>query len=109
MRSRKPIRHGQMPADVMAVKTSREKAMPTIFEALIEIITNTDDAYENLNKKISNYNGDARLEYERGTKTPTIIRFYDRATGLTFEEMVDKLFKYQKKVTKTHRSFFGRG
>ena len=41
MRSRKPIRHGQMPADVMAVKTSREKAMPTIFEALIEIITNT--------------------------------------------------------------------
>jgi hypothetical protein len=52
----------------MAIKHQRDLAMPTIFEALLEILTNSDDAYESLNNNSLDYLGDVRIEYDRGGK-----------------------------------------
>jgi len=106
---RKNINLGEITADKMAIKHQRELAMPTIFEALVEIITNSDDAYEKLNNSL-NYVGDVRIEYFRGgKKNPTILRVKDKACGMDFEEMKSKFMKYHKRTSTTSRNFFGRG
>ena len=93
-----------------AIKTLRAQAMPTIFEAIVELLTNTDDAYETLFGKIKNYKGDCRIEYKRGGKeNPTYLNIKDRAIGMSYEIMVSKLTTYLKKVTTSSRSFFGKG
>ena len=101
---------GKITADSMAIKHQRDLAMPTIFEALLEIITNSDDAYESLNNNSLNYLGDVRIEYDRGgKKNPTILRVKDKAVGMDFDQMKNKLMTYHKKTSTTSRSFFGRG
>lgn len=93
-----------------AIKTLREQAMPTIFEAIVELLTNTDDSYEALSGKLNDYKGDCRIEYKRGGKqNPTILKIKDKAMGMSCETMLEKLTIYLKKVTTTSRSFFGKG
>jgi hypothetical protein len=109
-KKRNKIKLGKITADSMAIKHQRDLAMPTIFEALLEILTNSDDAYESLNNNSLNYLGDVRIEYDRGgKKNPTILRVKDKAIGMSFEQMKDKLMTYHKKTSTTSRSFFGRG
>ena len=108
-KKRNKIKLGKITADAMAIKHQRDLAMPTIFEALLEILTNSDDAYESLNNSL-NYLGDVRIEYDRGgKKNPTILRVKDKAIGMDFNQMKDKLMTYHKKTSTTSRSFFGRG
>jgi len=66
-KNNKIIELGEITADKMAIKHQRDLAMPSIFEALVEIITNSDDAYEKLHNSLK-YCGDLRIEYERGGK-----------------------------------------
>lgn len=108
-KKRKRFNLGKITADSMAIKHQRDLAMPTIYEALLEILTNSDDAYEKLHGSL-NYIGDVRIEYDRGgKKNPTILRIKDKAIGMDFNEMKDKLMTYHKKTSTTSRSFFGRG
>ena len=105
----KKIRKDKMHMGDMGIKYAREAAMPTIFEAFVELITNSDDAYENMNKDL-NYQGDLRIEFKRGgKKEPTSITFKDRASGMTYEEMRKNLFDHSKRVSESSRGFFGRG
>jgi hypothetical protein len=105
----KIINLGDITANKMTIKFQRDLAMPTIFEALIEIITNSDDAYEKLHGSLK-YCGDLRIEYFRGgKKNPTVLKVKDKACGLSFEEMKDKFLEYHKRTSTTSRSFFGRG
>ena len=104
-KKRNKIKLGKITADTMAIKHQRDLAMPTIFEALLEILTNSDDAYESLNNSL-NYLGDVRIEYDRGgKKNPTILRVKDKAIGMDFNQMKDKLMTYHKKTSTTSRSF----
>lgn len=108
-KNNKTIQLGDITADKMAIKHQRDLAMPSIFEALVEIITNSDDAYEKLNNSL-NYVGDLRIEYFRGGKiNPTTIKVKDKACGMKFEEMKRKFLKYHQRTSTTSRSFFGRG
>ena len=66
-KKRKRFNLGKITADSMAIKHQRDLAMPTIYEALLEILTNSDDAYEKLHGSL-NYIGDVRIEYDRGGK-----------------------------------------
>lgn len=111
MSKKRKIRNlGNVTADVMAIKHARELAMPTIYEALLELLTNCDDAYEKIHGSHKNYTGDVRIEYDRGgKKNPTILRIKDKASGMNFDEMYSKLRQYHKKTSTTSRSFFGRG
>lgn len=105
----KRIRKDKMHMGDMGIKYAREAAMPTIFEAFVELITNADDAYENMNKDL-NYEGDLRIEFKRGgKKEPTFLKFKDRASGMSYEEMRNKLFNHTKRVSESSRGFFGRG
>ena len=107
---RKKTKLGKIKADTMAIKMQRDLAMPTIYEALLEILTNCDDAYESLNNGSLDYTGDVRIEYDRGgKKNPTILRIKDKAIGMSLDQMKDKLMTYHKKTSTTSRSFFGRG
>ena len=100
---------GEIKAGSMAIKHQRDLAMPTIYEAFLEMLTNSDDAYEKLHGSL-NYLGDVRIEYDRGgKKNPTIVRVKDKAVGMNFEEMKDKLMTYHKRTSTTSRNFFGRG
>ena len=109
-KKRKKTKLGKIIADVMAIKMQRDLAMPTIYEALLEILTNCDDAYESLNNGSLDYTGDVRIEYDRGgKKNPTILRIKDKAIGMSLDQMKDKLMTYHKKTSTTSRSFFGRG
>ena len=40
---RKKTKLGKITADVMAIKHQRDLAMPTIYEALLEILTNCEN------------------------------------------------------------------
>jgi len=109
MRNNKIIQLGEITSKKMGIKFQRDLAMPTIFEALIEIITNSDDAYEKLNNSLE-YCGDLRIEYFRGgKKNPTILKVKDKACGMSYEEMKKKLLEYHERTSTTSRGFFGRG
>lgn len=108
-KNKKIIKKIKMQSGDMSIKYAREAAMPSIFEALVEIITNSDDAYEKLNNSLD-YCGDLRIEFSRGgKKEPTILRVKDRGVGMSYEDMEKKLFKHTERVSDTSRGFFGRG
>ena len=93
-----------------AIRMLAQKAMPTIYEALVELITNCDSAYAEMHGKEYGYKEPVRLEIKRGGKqNPTYLTIKDRALGMSYEDMDDKLLKYFKYVSKTERSFFGKG
>ena len=52
-KKRKRFNLGKITADSMAIKHQRDLAMPTIYEALLEILTNSDDAYEKLHGSLN--------------------------------------------------------
>lgn len=92
------------------IAANMEKSMPTVWEAFVEIITNCDSAYAMAHGKEYGYQGDVRIELNRaGIKYPTIIRFKDRAIGMSFNDIQQKLMSYFKVTTTTQRSMFGKG
>lgn len=88
-------------------------SMPSIYEALVEYITNVDDSYERLaienNKK--NWNGDCRIEYELGgIKNNTTLIIKDRAEGMDFHTLEKNFSIYgEKQSGKASRGDAGRG
>ncbi len=59
--------------------------------AIIELVTNSDDAYTRLTGKRK---GQIRIEVERKRKTgPSLITVLDRAGGMTVQQMQDRLAK----------------
>ncbi len=87
-----------------------DRAMPTIYEAFVEIITNSDAGYAMLHGKEHGYRGDVLIELERGGKiNPTKLVIKDRGIGMSYEDIKEKLVQYLKGVSTTQRSFFGKG
>ena len=92
---------------------SRDYAIRDIYDALVELITNSDDSYHRLyNDKHRGEDGGSILieilEQRKGE--PSLLKIYDRAEGMTLESMRDRLCRIgDRKSQKGDRGFMGRG
>jgi hypothetical protein len=93
-----------------------ERAMRGKIErALVELITNSDDSYRDLEDEGRQSSGKILIEIERKRKRqPSILRVRDRASGMTRKELFDKLGVLGRRTSgfeigKARRGLHGRG
>ena len=80
------------------------KSITSLTQALVELITNVDDAYERFNSPNKKYRGNCAVFYDRGGETrPTTIKVSDRAAGMDSEKLYSVLKKHGDKVKKKIR------
>tara|TARA_B100002051_G_C16734443_1_gene640281 strand:+ start:696 stop:2990 length:2295 start_codon:yes stop_codon:yes gene_type:complete len=101
------------------VEGSRRQAQQTalgsitsLTQALVELITNVDDAYERLNKPNKTYQGDCAIFYDRGGETrSTTLKISDKAAGMDADKLYSVLKKHGDKIKSegASRGFFARG
>lgn len=92
---------------------NRAFAIRDVFDALIELITNSDDSYHRLFKKglRPNDGGQVLIEYlvQRGSQ-PSFIIVHDRAEGMTLDEMKANLGDVgTRRSEEGDRGFMARG
>ncbi len=88
------------------------KSITSLTQALVELITNVDDAYERLNQPNKKYRGNCAIFYDRGGETrPTTVKVSDRAAGMDSEKLYSVLKKHGDKIKSegASRGFFARG
>jgi len=97
-------------------RQNMEKAMRGKIErGLVELITNADDSYRDLEDKGKQVSGKVRIEIERRKKgQPSTVIVRDRAGGMNREEMYKKLGELGKRTSgfesgKIRRGLHGRG
>lgn len=85
----------------------RQNSIRTAYEAIVELVTNSVDAYNRVNKS----NRDVWIEVIRGTSEgKTTIAVTDQARGMTNQEMCDSLLVVGGyTATDSSRGFIGRG
>ncbi len=92
---------------------SRQFAVRDVYDALVELITNSDDSYHRLYKKQlrSEDGGPILIEIcEQRKGEPSLIIIYDRAEGMTLETMRDRLGDVgSRRSEEGDRGFMGRG
>ena len=103
-------------ADKRYMRQNMERAMMGKIErGLVELITNSDDSYRDLEDKGIPTTGKILIEIERRKKgKPTIIRVRDRAAGMNRSEMYNNLGTLGKRTSgfekgKQRRGLHGRG
>ena len=75
------------------------KSITSLTQALVELITNVDDAYERLNQPNKKYRGNCAIFYDRGGETrPTTVKVSDRAAGMDSEKLYSVLKKHGDKI-----------
>lgn len=92
---------------------TRQFAVKDIFDALVELITNSDDSYGRLYTKNKRSEDGGRIlieiDYRRGDN-PSRIIVRDRAEGMTLEQMVTKLARIGDRTSEVgDRGFMARG
>lgn len=86
-----------------------------IERGLVELITNSDDSYRDLEELGSRVSGKIKIEVERKRgSNPSIVRVLDRAAGMSGEEMYRKLGSFGEQTSgfekgKSRRGLYGRG
>jgi len=97
-------------------RQNMERAMRGKIErGLVELITNSDDSYRDLEDKGNQTSGKIRIEIERRKKgQPTIVIVRDRAGGMNRKEMFEKLGTLGRRTSgfeegKARRGLHGRG
>ena len=96
-------------------RQNMERAMRKQIErGLVELITNCDDVYRDLEDEGQKISGKIRIEVERKRKGPSLVRVRDRAVGMNREEMYHKLGTLGRRTSgfekgKSRRGLHGRG
>jgi hypothetical protein len=86
-----------------------------IERGLVELITNSDDSYRDLEELSLKVSGKIKIEVERKRgSSPSVIRVLDRASGMSGEEMYNKLGTVGERTSgyekgKVRRGLYGRG
>lgn len=86
-----------------------------IERALVELITNSDDSYRDLEDLGLQASGKIRVQVERKRgRSPSVVRVLDRAKGMSSEEMYSKLGTVGDRTSgyekgKARRGLYGRG
>jgi len=92
---------------------SRQFAIRDVYDALVELITNSDDSYHRLYKRQlrSEDGGDILIEIcEQRKGEPSLIIIYDKAEGITLETMREKFGDIGTRHGEAgDRGFMGRG
>jgi len=103
-------------ADPRYKRQNMERAMKGKIErGLVELITNSDDVYQDLEDSLEQISGKIRIEIERRRKgQSSIVRVRDRAGGMNREEMFYKLGALGRRTSgfekgKPRRGLHGRG
>ena len=109
----KPINSKDIKISNRVLVQTGAESMPSIYEALVEYITNVDDSYERMaiEKNEKEWNGDCLIEYDLGgIKNNTILTIKDRAEGMDFETLEKNFGEYgEKQSGKASRGDAGRG
>ena len=84
-----------------------QKAIGDVYDALVEIVTNSDDSYRRLYKS----GGDIAIEiHHRQAPNKSLVIVKDRAEGMTFSGMVEKLGRIGNRTAGAEsRGFMARG
>ncbi|MCK4827537.1 hypothetical protein KA005_68040, partial [bacterium] len=114
--SNKKIKSGQpikIELSTRYYQFNRQYAVRDVFDALVELITNSDDSYHRMfiRGKICNDGGQVLVEYreQRGGE-PSLIGVRDRAEGMNIVEMIDKFGNVGTKTSNLgDRGFMARG
>jgi hypothetical protein len=92
---------------------SRQFAIRDVYDALVELITNSDDSYHRLYKRQlrSDDGGDILIEICKQRKgEPSLIIIYDKAEGMKLETMLEKFGDIGSLQSEAgDRGFMGRG
>jgi len=92
---------------------NRQFAIRDVFDALVELITNSDDSYHRLyiNKKRNEDGGPILIEIcEQRKGAPSIVIVHDKAEGMTLQEMVTNFGDVGTRRSESgDRGFMGRG
>ena len=90
-----------------------QKAIGDVYDALVEIVTNSDDSYRQLYKdgKIAVNGGDIAIEiHHRQAPNKSLVIVKDRAEGMTFSGMLEKLVRIGDRTAGAEsRGFMARG
>ena len=90
---------------------SRETAIRSIYEAIVELLTNPGDSYNRLfrNKKRAQQFGPILIEYYRSLKNP-YLRIYDQAEGMSHQKLLKSFSMYRERTSEVgDRGFMGYG
>jgi hypothetical protein len=93
--------------DPRHLKMQSAQAIRSVVDALVELVTNSDDAY----RQINDPKGKIIIEVtrERGERSGVIV-VKDRAGGMTLDEMKEKILRYGAfSAGEQTRGFMGRG
>src|SRR4030042_273422 len=100
------LEEGTIPVDPRHLKMQSAQAIRSVLDALVELVTNSDDAYgpgEERGKII------ITVTRERGERSGIIV-VKDRAGGMTLDEMKQKILRYGAfSAGERRRGFMGRG
>lgn len=92
---------------------NRQFAIRDVFDALVELVTNSDDSYHRLyeHKKRSEDGGPVLIEIcEQRKGEPSLVVVRDKAEGMTLQEMIENLGDVGTRRSKSgDRGFMGRG
>ena len=101
----------KMEIDPRYVKHNRSAAIADIYDALVEIITNCDDSYRRLrNQRRHTPIGDILVETQHRRNLPSLLIVRDKAEGMTFKAMREKLGQIGKRTSESgDRGFMARG
>lgn len=109
----KPIISKEMKVATRVYKQLSDESMSSLWEAIVEFITNVDDSYERLAylKKEKNWHGKCLLEYSPGGKrNSTSLTVRDQAEGMDYETLEKCFGNYGARQSgKATRGIAGRG
>ena len=109
----KPIISKDMKVAKRVYRQLSDESMGSLWEAIIEFITNVDDSYERLSqlKKEKKWFGKALFEYfPGGKKNSTVLVIKDQAEGMSYETLEKCFGNYGEKQSGTaSRGIAGRG
>lgn len=92
---------------------NRQYAVRDVFDALVELVTNSDDSYHRLfvSGSSDKDGGQILLEYmEQRKDAPSLLSIRDRAEGMTLQDMLSKFGEVGTRTsTEGDRGFMARG
>jgi len=98
--------------DPRYVQLIMQTVIKDIYDALVELITNSDDSYHRLyqNQKRSSDGGPILIGIEHGRNRPSLLVVRDKAEGMSISDMREKIKEMGKRFSdKEDRGFMGRG
>lgn len=101
------LEEGTVQVDARHLKMQSAQAIRSVLDALVELVTNSDDAYG----EAGDDKGKILIEVirERGERSGVVV-VKDRAGGLTIDEMKQKILKYGAFLAGARtRGYMGRG